>query len=89
MKYTCPCCGYKTLDEEPPGTYDICSICFWEDDGVQYSDSDYEGGANIPSLRQAQKNYDVFGACEERCIEFVRKPNEKDVKDPNWKPLKF
>ncbi|MEV5113035.1 hypothetical protein MRBL20_001149 [Peribacillus frigoritolerans] len=35
MKYTCPCCGYKTLDEEPPGTYDICSICFCEDDGVQ------------------------------------------------------
>jgi hypothetical protein len=18
VKYTCPCCGYKTLDEEPP-----------------------------------------------------------------------
>jgi len=29
MKYTCSCCGYKTLDEEPPGTYDMCSICFW------------------------------------------------------------
>jgi rubrerythrin len=28
MKYTCPCCGYKTLDEEPPGTYDICKIVF-------------------------------------------------------------
>lgn len=41
MKYTCPCCGYKTLDEEPPGTYDICSIFFWEDDGVQYDDPDY------------------------------------------------
>ncbi|WP_113885791.1 MULTISPECIES: CPCC family cysteine-rich protein [Cytobacillus] len=86
MKYTCPCCGYKTLDEEPPGTYDICSICFWEDDGVQYSDQDYVGGANNPSLRQAQKNYLVFGACEDGCIEFVRKPNEKDVKDPVWKP---
>ena len=87
MKYTCPCCSYKTLDEEPPGTYDICSICFWEDDGVQYSDPDYDGGANNPSLRQAQKNYLVFGACEDDCIEFVRKPNEKDVKDPVWKPL--
>jgi hypothetical protein len=87
MKYTCPCCGYKTLDEEPPGTYDICSICFWEDDGVQYRDPDYDGGANNPSLRQAQKNYLVFGACEDGCIEFVRKPNEKDVKDPVWKPL--
>lgn len=31
----CLSCGYKTLDEEPPGTYDICEICFWEDDGYQ------------------------------------------------------
>lgn len=38
MKYTCPCCGYKTLNEEPPNTY--------EDDGVQFKDADYEGGAN-------------------------------------------
>ncbi|MEK9197184.1 CPCC family cysteine-rich protein [Ureibacillus sp. FSL E2-3493] len=87
MKYTCPCCGYKTLDEQPPGTYDICRICYWEDDGIQYDDPDYEGGANIPSLRQAQKNFIEFGACEERCIEFVRKPNEQDEKDVHWKRL--
>lgn len=43
--YTCPCCGYKTLDEEPPDTFDICRICFWEDDGVQFQDPDFEGGA--------------------------------------------
>lgn len=35
MKYTCPCCGYKTLDEEPTDTYEICKICFWEDDETQ------------------------------------------------------
>ncbi|MFB7142839.1 CPCC family cysteine-rich protein [Gottfriedia sp. NPDC056225] len=87
MKYTCPCCGYKTLDDEPPGTYDICSICFWEDDSVQFKDPDFEGGANIPSLRQAQINFIEYGACEKRCIEFVRKPNERDKKDPNWKLL--
>ncbi|NIP43329.1 MAG: hypothetical protein GWN61_14025, partial [candidate division Zixibacteria bacterium] len=34
MIYTCPCCGYRTLDD-PPGSYDICGICFWEDDTVQ------------------------------------------------------
>lgn len=28
MKYICPCCGYKTLDEEPTDTYEICKICF-------------------------------------------------------------
>ncbi|RDW17715.1 CPCC family cysteine-rich protein [Oceanobacillus chungangensis] len=76
MKYTCLCCGYLTLDEEPPGTYNICGICFWEDDDVQYNDPNYEGGANVPSLRQAQQNF----------IKFVRKPNQEDIKDPNWKP---
>ena len=84
-EYTCPCCGYKTLDEEPPGTYEICAICFWEDDPVQFDDPDYEGGANRPSLKTAQKNYQDFGACEKRFQEHVRKPNADDEKDPNWK----
>ena len=79
IKYTCPCCGYKTLDEKPPGTYDICPICFWEDDPVQYNDPDYEGGANHISLRIAQQNFIDFGACEKRCLEYVRKPNDKDI----------
>lgn len=87
MKYTCPCCGYKTLDEEPPGTYEICSICFWEDDPVQYYDPDYSGGANTTSLRQAQKNYEWFGACEEEFNAIVRKPTQYDVKDSDWKRL--
>lgn len=64
MKYTCPCCGYKTLNEEPPNTY--------EEDGVQFKDAYYEGGANDVSLRQAQLNYIMFGACQEGLTEFVR-----------------
>lgn len=88
MKYTCPCCGYKTLDEQPPGTYEICPICFWEDDNIQFEEPDYEGGANGPSLKMAQKNYCLFGACEKQILEYVRKPNASDEKDPNWKPFK-
>ena len=73
MHFTCPCCGNKILEEKPPGTYEICSICFWEDDGVQFDDPDYEGGANAISLKQAQKNYTLFGVCEERFIDFSRR----------------
>lgn len=29
-KFVCPCCGCRTLDER--GAYDICPVCFWEDD---------------------------------------------------------
>ncbi|MDX8365532.1 CPCC family cysteine-rich protein [Cytobacillus sp. IB215665] len=87
MKYTCPCCGYKTIGEEPPGTYEICSICYWEDDFVQFNDPDYEGGANIPSLRQAQRIYLKFGASHELFTSSVRKPLVYDIKDPEWTML--
>ncbi|PFA91229.1 MULTISPECIES: CPCC family cysteine-rich protein [Bacillus cereus group] len=79
MKYTCPCCGYKTLEEEPPGTFDICSICFWEDDNVQFDDPDYEGGANEESLRQYQKVFLMKNV--------NRKLTDNNERDPNWRPL--
>jgi len=69
--YVCTCCGYRTLKEEPPGSYDICGVCFWEDDGVQYDDPDCEGGANGVSLRLGQKNFEKFGACEIDDLEHV------------------
>ncbi|MCU6793518.1 CPCC family cysteine-rich protein [Paenibacillus sp. WQ 127069] len=86
-KYTCPCCVYKTLEEEPPGTDLICEICFWHDDYVQFHDPDYEGGANEVSLRQGQRSFVEFGACEGRCKEFVRIPSEIDERDLSWIPL--
>ena len=86
---TCPCCGYKTMMRPvggTHGTYDICPVCFWEDDGIQLADPDYEGGANRPSLRQAQQNFIAFGACEERLIECV-KPRVNYDRDADWKPF--
>lgn len=61
-KFVCPCCGRKALDEKPPGTFDICPVCFWEDDDVQFDDPDYVGGANAVSLNVARENYKKFGA---------------------------
>lgn len=54
MKFTCPCCGFKTFDGEAIGTYEICELCNWEDDPIQNKDPDYEGGANGYSLREGQ-----------------------------------
>ncbi|MEW9110505.1 MAG: CPCC family cysteine-rich protein [Cytobacillus gottheilii] len=84
MNYTCPCCGYKTLDEEPPGTYEIC---YWEDDAIQFNAPDDAGGANVVSLKQAQYNFNRFGACDENSGSFVREPTSKDIKDSNWNAL--
>jgi cysteine-rich CPCC protein len=33
LPYRCPCCGYLTLPAR--GEYDICPVCFWEDDDPQ------------------------------------------------------
>ncbi|UAT33067.1 CPCC family cysteine-rich protein [Pseudobacillus badius] len=65
----------------------VNEIYFWEDDGVQFQDPDYEGGANEVSLRQAQHNFIKFGACDKGSLKFVRHPNNSDIKDNNWQPL--
>lgn len=85
-KFACPCCGHKTFTEKPNGTYDICPVCFWEDDPIQLDDPNYEGGANPTSLRQAQKNFTEFGACDEDMRRNVRPANSEEPKDKNWKP---
>ena len=78
-KYPCPCCGYLTFDEMPDGTYDICPVCFWEDDPIQLQDPQYEGGANRVSLEQARINYKAFGACREDILPHVRKPKRSEI----------
>ena len=77
-RYPCPCCGYLTLPEPPPGTYEICEVCFWEDDAVQFDDPDYTGGANTVSLRQARDNYRALGVSEPRFKANVRAPRPEE-----------
>ncbi len=76
--YACPCCGYKTLSER--GGYDICPICFWEDDGQDEEDADtVRGGPNgALSLTLARTNYKTCGACEQRFMSKVRAPRPEE-----------
>ena len=73
-KFACPCCGFLTLDEEPPGTHDICPVCFWEDDYVQFLNPTSGGGANNISLSEARQNFVKIGVSEERFKGYVRPP---------------
>ncbi|WP_433331007.1 CPCC family cysteine-rich protein [Spirillospora sp. CA-294931] len=72
--YACPCCGYLTLDSR--GGYEICEVCFWEDDGQDDHDADLvRGGPNgALSLTKARRNFAEFGACERRMLRNVRAP---------------
>jgi hypothetical protein len=71
---------------EFPGSYDICEVCFWEDDGVQLLDPAFAGGANAPSLMECQANYARVGACEERFVDNVRPATADETRDPEWRP---
>lgn len=54
----CPCCEYRSLPSH--GEYEICPVCFWEDDGT--SDLDSISGPNHLTLREARLNVERFGA---------------------------
>jgi len=56
-RYLCPCCYMPTLEER--AIWDICAICFWEDDGQDSDDSDVvRGGPNSNySLTEARNNF--------------------------------
>jgi Cysteine-rich CPCC len=84
--FPCACCGYVTLSEGGHATHEICSICYWEDDFVQFTDPELAGGANRPSLRQAQACFDRIGACEEQALQHVRRPTPSDRRAPGRQP---
>ncbi len=86
QKYTCPCCGYKTLDRADT-FYDLCPVCFWETDPFQLENPDYKGGANRPSLTEAQQNFLIFGACEKEVFSYARLPLKNEEKDEKFQPL--
>lgn len=86
--WPCPCCGYLTLSEGP-GSDDICPICFWEDDLSQLRFVTMAGGANLPSLVDAQRNFATFGAAEQRLVEHARRPDPTELRDQEWRLIEL
>lgn len=78
----CPVCGYDTIPNI--GKYNLCDICYWEDDSIQRDNPDSDVGANNTSLTQARKTYREVGACESRLTGYTRKPTASDERDSEW-----
>ena len=59
QRYRCPCCHFRTLSER--GGFDVCPVCFWEDDGQDDHDADViRGGPNSAlSLMQSGKLFEI------------------------------
>ena len=83
-KYVCPCCGYATLDEVD--AYEICKICFWEEDDQDDPKADEcWGGPNKVSLTDGRKNLIHIGASDPKDIEHVRAPTAEDERVREFK----
>jgi hypothetical protein len=87
MKYPCPCCGFLVFDGPSGTTFDICPICFWQDDESSVRYATIADGPNKVSLIDGQRNFAAFGACESRLRKFVRAPTAADQRDPEWRPV--
>ena len=48
----CPVCGKAQLEY-----MEICPVCEWQNDMVQFRHPDWQGGANKMSLHQAREAY--------------------------------
>lgn len=75
----CPCCGRRTLGSR--GEYDICPVCWWEDDGQDNEQAceEYGGPNSGVSLSRARLNFLSYG---------IYDPKRKDLfakKDPESK----
>jgi len=79
-RFACPCCGYLTLEAEPPGSFCVCEICWWEDDPVQFANQDYEGGANAPSLKQARELFKNIGVSDPKLKGHERAPRPEELR---------
>jgi hypothetical protein len=72
LKKKCPCCGYFTLSKN--SMFEICPVCYWEDDPVQLENQNYDGGANDISLIKAKESFIKIGAISEEYTKIVRQP---------------
>ena len=75
----CPCCGYLTIDDSKEIITDICEVCFWQYDKVAHNKPDSIIGANDISLNQAKENFKIYGACQQKYINHVRRPFDDEV----------
>lgn len=65
----CRCCDNKTIKEY--NNYQICPICFWEDDGT--TDENIYSGVNHLFLKDAKLNFITIGVCSEDYLKHVKK----------------
>ncbi|MEL6713360.1 MAG: CPCC family cysteine-rich protein [Planctomycetota bacterium] len=75
-RFQCPCCDYFTLHGR--GAYDVCPVCYWEDDGTDLNALDEVSGSNHITLRTARRNFESIGAADDSSVPLVAGAAERD-----------
>ncbi len=78
MKYKCLCCGYLTLSAR--AEFDICPVCFWEDDAYLIID---EHNSSIHSAYMENENIpeELSDVCSSDLTIRIHKISHKDDTD--------
>jgi hypothetical protein len=83
-RYPCMCCGFLTLPEPSPGSFEICHVCYWQDDKVGFLDAGSAHGPNAVSLTEARRNFRSLRASEPRFVDKVRPPLSEEMPPEAW-----
>jgi Cysteine-rich CPCC len=68
------------------GCYEVCPVCWWEDDLEQAELPWAWGGANGISLVEAQQAYLRHGAMDADAVLKVRLPKADEARGQDWRP---
>lgn len=72
---------------EPPGSYDHCPVCLWEDDLSQLRWPTSHGANGLLSLIEAQRNFLATGIAKPALSWPTRPPSEDEPRAVNWRPI--
>jgi hypothetical protein len=68
--------------------WDICPVCFWEDDVIVGDRDSIASPANRGmSVAEAQANFILLGVADPKLAGYVRAPTADEARDPSWRPL--
>lgn len=76
---SCPCCGFRTIAER--GNYNICKVCWWEDDGQdnEYSPEEKSGPNYGISLVLGRFNYIMYGLYDPNRTDLIKLKAETEM----------
>ena len=74
-RFQCVCCDYYTVVERH--SFEVCQVCYWEDDGTTMAGLEVESRANHMTLLAARKSFEAIGAIDQSAVSLVASADER------------